>query len=157
MYISNENYIKLKEYIDNLYWEQDRMSSSGKFYLDSLNELISSFKDNKKLYVITDNAVVNDEIINNVYGVSVNKEEANKIFNQAVKDAKCDFEFDNINPINIDEYNYNCEGKWIFDETEKSFEMWLDGEYNSNNICIELLEFEFTENLEKEKEEEYGI
>ena len=157
MYISEENYKKLKEYIDNLYWDQDRMSSSGKYYLDTLDEFVSSFKNNNKVYVITDNAVVDDEIINNVYGVAVSKNEANKIFNQAVKDAKCDFEFDVVNPINIDDYNHNCDGEWIYDENEKSFEMWLEGEYNSNNINIELLELELTNNLENEKEEEYGL
>ena len=35
--------------------------------------------------------------------------------------------------------------------------MWLEGEYNSNNINIELLELELTNNLENEKEEEYGL
>lgn len=52
MYISEENYKKLKEYIDNLYWDQDRMSSSGKYYLDALDELASSLKKKTKYMLL---------------------------------------------------------------------------------------------------------
>ena len=43
MYISNEELEKIKEYVDNLYWDRDRMSRDGRYFLNKLDNY------NKKL------------------------------------------------------------------------------------------------------------
>ena len=43
--------------------------------------------------------------------------------------------------------------EWYYDETENSFELYLNGEYNSNNFSIQLLEY----NIEPKKELESEI
>ena len=40
MYISNEELEKIKEYVDNLYWDQDRMSRDGRYFLNKLDNYI---------------------------------------------------------------------------------------------------------------------
>ena len=93
MYISNEELEKIKEYVDNLYWDQDRMSRDGRYFLNKLDNYIKKLEKEKEnnIYVITNNAVVDDEIDYSIYGVATDINEAKKIFNQAVKDAKTDY------------------------------------------------------------------
>ena len=101
------------------------------------------------LYVITNNAVVDDEIDYSIYGVATDINEAKKIFNQAVKDAKTDSDFDNLNAIEENSPNFkNNDGEWIYSESDDSFELWCNGEYNSNNYSIQIKKYE----LDKEKE-----
>ena len=90
MYISNEELEKIKEYVDNLYWDQDRMSRDGRYFLNKLDNYIKKLEKEKEnnIYVITNNAVVDDEIDYSIYGVATDINEAKKLFNQAVKDAK---------------------------------------------------------------------
>lgn len=98
MYISNEELEKIKEYVDNLYWDQDRMSRDGRYFLNKLDNYIKKLEKEKEnnIYVITNNAVVDDEIDYSIYGVATDINEAKKIFNQAVKDAKTDSDFENL-------------------------------------------------------------
>ena len=82
--------------------------------------------------------------------------EAKKIFNQAVKDAKTDSDFDNLNAIEENSPNFkNNDGEWIYSESDDSFELWCNGEYNSNNYSIQIKKYE----LDKEKElsDEYEL
>ena len=108
MYISNEELEKIKEYVDNLYWDQDRMSRDGRYFLNKLDNYIKKLEKEKEnnIYVITNNAVVDDEIDYSIYGVATDINEAKKIFNQAVKDAKTDSDFDNLNAIEENSPNF---------------------------------------------------
>ena len=74
MYISNEELEKIKEYVDNLYWDQDRMSRDGRYFLNKLDNYIKKLEKEKEnnIYVITNNAVVDDEIDYSIYGVAIN-------------------------------------------------------------------------------------
>ena len=64
--------------------------------IDDVDVYIDNIKSNisNKIYVITNNAVYNDEIDYSLYGVTTNKEYAKKLFMDAVRDAKCDSDFD---------------------------------------------------------------
>ena len=74
MYISNEELEKIKEYVDNLYWDQDRMSRDGRYFLNKLDNYIQKLEKEKEnnIYVITNNAVVDDEID---YSISIKSTE----------------------------------------------------------------------------------
>ena len=98
MYINNEELEKIKEYVDNLYWDQDRMSRDGRYFLNKLDNYIQKLEKDKEnnIYVITNNAVVDDEIDYSIYGVATDIKEAKRIFNQAVKDAKTYSDFENF-------------------------------------------------------------
>ena len=48
MYISNEELEKIKEYVDNLYWDQDRMSRDGRYFLNKLDNYIKKLEKEKE-------------------------------------------------------------------------------------------------------------
>ena len=122
--------------------------------IDKVDICIDDIKRNKnnKIYVITNNAVYNDEIDYNLYGVTTNKEYAKKLFKDAVRDAKCDSDFDNINPIDIKNVDKLPSEEWCFEESEDSFELFLNGEYNSNNFSIKILEYDVENKKELDME-----
>ena len=48
MYISNVELEKIKEYVDNLYWDQDRMSRDGRYFLNKLDNYIKKLVKEKE-------------------------------------------------------------------------------------------------------------
>ena len=48
MIINNKSWEKLKEYVDNLYWDEDRMSSDGVHFLNKLDNEIKQIEKNSK-------------------------------------------------------------------------------------------------------------
>ena len=144
MFIDKEKWNKLIENFNKIYSNYDYFNDNMKDLIDKVDICIDDIKRNKnnKIYVITNNAVYNDEIDYNLYGVTTNKEYAIKLFKDAVRDAKCDSDFDNINPVDIKNINKLPSEEWCFEESDDSFELFLNGEYNSNNFSIKILEYD---------------
>lgn len=144
MFIDKEKWNKLIESFNKIYSNYDYFNDNMKDLIDKVDICIDDIKRNKnnKIYVITNNAVYNDEIDYNLYGVTTNKEYAKKLFKDAVRDAKCDSDFDNINPVDIKNIDKLPSEEWCFEESEDSFELFLNGEYNSNNFSIKILEYD---------------
>lgn len=144
MFIDKEKWNKLIESFNKIYSNYDYFNDNMKDLIDKVDICIDDIKRNKnnKIYVITNNAVYNDEIDYNLYGVTTNKEYAIKLFKDAVRDAKCDSDFDNINPVDIKNIDKLPSEEWCFEESEDSFELFLNGEYNSNNFSIKILEYD---------------
>ena len=144
MFIDKEKWNKLIERFSKVYSNYDYFSDNMKDLIDEVDICIDDIKRNinNKIYVITNNAVYNDEIDYSLYGVTTNKEYAKKLFNDAVRDAKCDSDFDNINPVDIKNIDKLPSEEWCFEESEDSFELFLNGEYNSNNFSIKILEYD---------------
>ena len=144
MFIDKEKWNKLIESFNKIYSNYDYFSDNMKDLIDKIDICIDDIKRNKnnKIYVITNNAVYNDEIDYSLYGVTTNKEYAKKLFKDAVRDAKCDSDFDNINPVDIKNIDKLPSEEWCFEESEDSFELFLNGEYNSNNFSIKILEYD---------------
>lgn len=144
MFIDKEKWNKLIESFNKIYSNYDYFNDNMKDLIDKVDICIDDIKRNKnnKIYVITNNAVYNDEIDYNLYGVTTNKEYAKKIFKDAVRDTKCDSDFDNINPIDIKNIDKLPSEEWCFEESDDSFELFLNGEYNSNNFSIKILEYD---------------
>ena len=144
MFIDKEKWNKLIESFNKIYSNYDYFSDNMKDLIDKVDICIDDIKRNKnnKIYVITNNAVYNDEIDYSLYGVTTNKEYAKKLFKDAVRDAKCDSDFDNINPIDIKNIDKLPSEEWCFEESDDSFELFLNGEYNSNNFSIKILEYD---------------
>lgn len=144
MFIDKEKWNKLIESFNKIYSNYDYFNDNMKDLIDKVDICIDDIKRNKnnKIYVITNNAVYNDEIDYNLYGVTTNKEYAKKLFKDAVRDAKCDSDFDNINPVDIKNIDKLPSEEWCFEETDDSFELFLNGEYNSNNFSIKILEYD---------------
>ena len=150
MFIRKEDWNKLIESFKNVYSNYDTFSDGMKDLIDNVDICIDNIKTNlnNKIYVVTNNAVYDDEIDYSLYGVTTNKEDAKKLFKDAVRDAKCDSDFENINPVDIKNIDKLPSEEWCFEETEDSFELFLNGEYNSNNFSIKILEYD----IENEKE-----
>lgn len=144
MFIDKEKWNKLIESFNKVYSNYDYFSDNMKDLIDKVDICIDDIKRNRnnKIYVITNNAVYNDEIDYNLYGVTTNKEYAIKLFKDAVRDAKCDSDFDNINPVDIKNIDKFPSEEWCFEESDDSFELFLNGEYNSNNFSIKILEYD---------------
>ena len=144
MFIDKEKWNKLIVSFNKIYSNYDYFSDNMKDLIDKVDICIDDIKRNKnnKIYVITNNAVYNDEIDYSLYGVTTNKEYAKKLFKDAVRDAKCDSDFDNINPVDIKNIDKLPSEEWCFEESEDSFELFLNEEYNSNNFSIKILEYD---------------
>lgn len=144
MFIDEEKWNKLIKSFSKVYSNYDYFSDNMKDLIDEVDICIDDIKRNmnNKIYVVTNNAVYNDEIDYSLYGVTTNKEYAKKLFNDAVRDAKCDSDFDNINPVDIKNIDKLPSEEWCFEESEDSFELFLNGEYNSNNFSIKILEYD---------------
>lgn len=154
MFIDKEKWNKLIESFSKVYSNYDYFSDNMKDLIDEVDICIDDIKRNinNKIYVITNNAVYNDEIDYSLYGVTTNKEYAKKIFKDAVRDAKCDSDFDNINPVDIKNIDKLPSEEWCFEESEDSFELFLNGEYNSNNFSIKILEYDVENKKELDME-----
>ena len=154
MFIDKEKWNKLIESFNKIYSNYDYFSDNMKDLIDEVDICIDDIKRNinNKIYVITNNAVYNDEIDYNLYGVTTNKEYAKKLFKDAVRDAKCDSDFDNINPVDIKNIDKLPSEEWCFEESDDSFELFLNGEYNSNNFSIKILEYDVENKKELDME-----
>ena len=154
MFIDKEKWNKLIESFNKIYSNYDYFSDNMKDLIDKVDICIDDIKRNKnnKIYVITNNAVYNDEIDYSLYGVTTNKEYAKKLFKDAVRDAKCDSDFDNINPVDIKNIDKLPSEEWCFEESDDSFELFLNGEYNSNNFSIKILEYDVENKKELDME-----
>ena len=154
MFIDKEKWNKLIESFSKIYSNYDYFSDNMKVLIDVVHICIDDIKRNinNKIYVVTNNAVYNDEIDYSLYGVATNKEYAKKLFNDAVRDAKCDSDFDNINPVDIKNIDKLPSEEWCFEESEDSFELFLNGEYNSNNFSIKILEYDVENKKELDME-----
>lgn len=144
MFIDKQEWGKIKELVDNIYWDEDRMSRDGLFFLKSLNKKIKELESNNKnkVYAITSHGVYDDEEYNDLF-ITPSKEIAQKKLKDDIEKLKQDMDISmayNYDDIDINDSKYD--NKWIFEETDSSFEIYLNGEYNSNHCVISLKEQE---------------
>lgn len=160
MIIDNKSWERLKEYVDNLYWDEERMSSDGVQFLNKLdNEIKQIEKDSKNIvYVITSNCVCNDESFDNVIAVTPSLSYARKLFNEEIESIKNDLDFNDLDAIkyetDMDLNNPDYDGRWMFEEKENEFILCQNGEYNSNHFIVSLEQRELEQELRKKNEKE---
>lgn len=144
MFIKKDSWDKFIENYNKLMRDYDSFSDNLKEIVDNIDISVDKIKEeaSNKVYVITNNAIFDDEIDYHIYGVATSEKEAKKLFESAIKDAKCDSDFENINPVDVTNGLVKDEENWQYVQTDKFFELYLNGEYNSNNFCIELLNFD---------------
>lgn len=148
MFIDKKLWDELVDKFNVLYHGYDTFSDDTQTIIDDIDICIDDIKshNSNKVYVITNNAVVDHEIDYCIYDVTTNKEEAKKIFECAVRDAKTDADFDDLNAIDVnDDSNMDYAEEWVYSETEDSFELYLNGEYSSNNFSIQILEYDINQ------------
>lgn len=156
MIIDKKDFNKLKEYIDNLYWDQDRMSRDGVYFLNLLDKEIKKIESKSKnnIYVITSNCICDDESFNNILGLTADLSYAKKLFNEEIESIKNDTDFNDLDVIKYNE-NINLndsiyDNKWIMEETDKEFILYQNGNYNSNHFIVSLEQKELEQELNKE-------
>ena len=153
MFLSKDDFNKINEYVDCLYWDTDRMSRDGRYFLNKLDNHLKNISKNKnEIYVITNNAVVDDEIFYSIAGVATNIDDAKKILRNTVRDMKCDSDFDNLDAIKLtdDIDQSKLDEVWVYEEDEYGFNLYLNCNYNSNNYSAQIERFDLNKNLEKE-------
>ena len=156
MIIDKDDWKKLKSAIDSIYWDIDRMSSDGERFLNISTNLINKIEKNQnnKVYVVMENTIINDEIFNGIIGVTTSLKDANLIMKNEIKTLNKIMDFDslnatNINDIdNIDEYD----NEWVYEKDDYSYSLYLNGEYNSNNISVSIKEKSLINESKKDKE-----
>ena len=157
MFIDKKLWEKLKENIDNLYWDEDRMSSDGRYLLKQIDNNVKEIERNniKEVFVVTNNAIVDDQIDYKIAGVCTTKENAKKLFSQTVNDVKCDSDFEEVNPIKItDDIDLSkIDSEWCYEEDDYGFNLYLNGEYNSNNFSVQIERFKLDNILELDNRE----
>lgn len=144
MIIDERQWLKLMWAFKIFNWQYESTDTVDKDLVKQMKSFIDDIAKNnsKKIYVITNNAIIDDEIDYSIYGVATTEKEAKRIFKQAVKYAKMDADFENLGAINIENEVYLDEDKWYYSETDHSFELYLNGEYNSNNFSIQIKEYD---------------
>ena len=157
MYINPEDWKDLKKSIDDLFWDNDRMSSGGRYTLNHINNLVNKVDKNisDKVYVVVEHDVSNDELYNNVIGVTFSKKEAKKLLKEAIKELKEVINFNSLDAKDVtsDEIQ-DYDGEWLFEKNNDSFSLYLNGEYNSEHFEISIREVNLTYEIDKNKEKE---
>ena len=155
MYINPEDWKDLKKSIDDLFWDNDRMSSGGRYILNHISNLVNKVDKNisDKVYVVVEHDVSNDEPYNNVIGVTFSKKEAKKLLKEAIKELKEVINFNSLDAKDItsDEME-DYDGEWLFEKNNDSFSLYLNGEYNSEHFEISIREVNLTYEIDKNKE-----
>lgn len=90
--------------------------------IDEYRNILQALNNNDKVYVVTDNAVINDEIANN----------SPKVFNTLSKAQE--YLEDEIFDFNLNKTD------WLTEITDYSFCAYEDGNYNGNHIHISIEE-----------------
>ncbi|MDO5556922.1 MAG: hypothetical protein Q4G05_01575 [Clostridia bacterium] len=155
MFIEKEIWNKLKKDIGGLYWDNDRMSKDGHYFLKQIDLDIKNIEKNsvKEVYVITNNAIVNDEVIYSVAGVTSSYENAKELFQKEIEKLKEEIDYEYLDAVPYDNEN-NFDGQvWIYDQNEESYLLYQNGEYNSNNFNITIEKFEIDQYLSLQKED----
>ena len=142
MFIDKQEWEKIKEIVDNIYWDEDRMSRDGLYFLNSLDNKLKELESNNKnkVYAITSHGVYNNEEYNNLF-ITSSKEISQKILSKEIDKLKQDMDIStayNYDEIDINDSKYDNE--WIFEETDSLFEIYLNGKYNSNHGVISIKE-----------------
>lgn len=161
MFIENSKWENLKTAFKMLYKELDNFSDDIKNKINNVDECINILENSSsnKIYVITNNSIVDDEVYYNIYGVTSNKKEAKKLLKEAIKNVKQDSDFYNLDAININKTNSLSvlDEKWFYSEDENSFSLFLNGNYNSNNYSIYIKEYSLDKNKDKIKNIEISM
>lgn len=152
MYIEDEKWKNLKVKFKELYRCYDFFGDNARSMIDDIDICIDDIEENKsnKIYVVTNNAIVDDQIYYQIAGVSITKDGAEKIFKNAIRKTKDDIDFENLDAIEINEEENLDQEEWFYEETDTSFELYLNGEYNSNNFSINIEEFDLCNTKNKE-------
>lgn len=156
MFIDKKLWEKLKENIDNLYWDEDRMSTDGRYFLKQLDINVKEIENKTKseVYIISTNSIVDDEISNEVNSVTLSFKEAQEIFKKLVNNLKTSMDYDLLDIVNIDDVDISDYEGWVVDSSEDYFSLFYNGDYNSNNINIHINKFDLVKDRHIEVESE---
>lgn len=156
MYIEKEKWEELKKSFERLYEDYDKFDNNTKSILNVMDFCLNDIDKNKsdKVYVITNNAVVDYEIFYGNLGITTNLEEAKEMLKQNIKNIKCDADFDNLNAIKItdDIDTSNLNEIWVYEENDYGFNLYLNGNYSSNNFSSQIEQYDLEKIKDKDKE-----
>lgn len=146
MYIEKTKWEKLMESFKQLYTDYEHFKNSTKKILNDIDFCMNEIEQNKtdKIYVITNNSIVNDEISYNIFGVTTKLNEAKEMLKQNINYIKYDTDFDNLNAVKITEdiNPHALDEVWVYDENEYEFNLYLNCNYNSNNFSSRIEKYD---------------
>ena len=128
-------------YFDNQKFEETNKN------VEQLLENINS----KKIYIIQSNFISEDEVSNEIIGVTVSKKKAEEIFNGEINKIKCDYDFNSLDVKDSNKTSNLEEEQWYFDKTDDNFNLFLNGRYNTNSCSITIKEYDLEKVLELDK------
>lgn len=144
MFIDKKLWEKLKENIDNLYWDEDRMSTDGRYFLKQLDINVKEIENKTKseVYIISTNCIIKDEILNEVNDIALSLGEAREVFKTLVDNLKDYMDYDSLDIVNVEDIDLNDYEGWVVDSGNNYFSIFYNGEYNSNNMNIYINKFD---------------
>ena len=156
MFIEIEDWIDLKKSIANMYWDEDRLSPDGIYFLKGIEDNIKEIekKTKSEVYIISTNCVIDDEISNGINDVTLSLREAKEIFRELVDELKDDMDYDLLDIVNIEDVDLNTYEGWVVDSGTDYFSIFYNGEYNSNNMNIYINKFDLSKDKYKDVDEE---
>ena len=107
--------------------------------------------DSKKIYIIQSNFMSEDEVSNEIVGVTVSRKKAEEIFNGEINKIKCDYDFNSLDVKDSTKTSNLEEEQWYFDKTDDSFNLFLNGRYNTNSCSVTIKEYDLEKVLELDK------
>ena len=134
-------YPDIVRYFDNQKFEEKNKN------VEQLLENINS----KKIYIIQSNFISEDEVSNEIIGVTVSKKKAEEIFNGEINKIKCDYDFNSLDVKDSNKTSNLEEEQWYFDKTDDSFNLFLNGRYNTNSCSVTIKEYDLEKVLELDK------
>lgn len=95
---------------------------------------------NDKVYIIHDDCVWDDEFYPKIVGATTDKNIALRMLQNYIKEVKDIIDFNSMDLVQDDiELDYNdFPEHWIYSESDTHFYLYLNGEYNSNHISINI-------------------
>lgn len=145
MLINREYWCDLELAIENLVDDNGKIKKDAIKTLKNISGIIEKINSErvKEVYVVTNNAIVDDDIVYDIAGVTTSYEKAVELFNETVRNVKIDAEFDTLEAIDLNtSQDYSNDDSWYYEENDDSFSLYLNGEYNSNNFEVSIKKYE---------------
>lgn len=144
MIIDKEDWEELKNFIDNMFFFDNHLTSDGRCFLKLSSELINKIENKQinKIYTVSFHSVIDDETRDGVIGVTTSFKDAQRILKKEARRIKKEIGFVCLDNENIDD-------EWLDESDRNSYCLYLKGNFISNNILISIKETEILNNLSK--------
>lgn len=109
---------------------------------------------NDKVYIILDDCVWDDEPLTRIVGAYQNKDDALLFLKDYIDEVKKSIDFDNMDAVEITDDMDLCdyEEEMVYSISDDHFELYRNGNYNSDHISINIEVLDLIKEYKKDYE-----